>query len=131
MMAKFAVFDAFSKLAYNTFPQAAESVTASLAVSLVSGMVAGVAASLISQPSDTIFVEVSDKGGPSAGILSTVKGVYEEGGAAAFYKGALPRAAKSALNIALQFFLYDSLKRLASVAPNDLKVFFDVMSGLE
>ncbi|CAN0599084.1 unnamed protein product, partial [Ectocarpus sp. 12 AP-2014] len=52
----------------------------------------------------------------SVGIIETVKQVYEEGGAAAFYKGALPRAAKSALNIALQFFLYDSLKRLANVA---------------
>lgn len=39
MMAKFAVFDAFSKLAYSAFPQAAESVAASLAVSLISGMV--------------------------------------------------------------------------------------------
>ncbi|CAN0470805.1 unnamed protein product, partial [Scytosiphon promiscuus] len=48
MMAKFAVFDAFSKLAYNTFPQAAESVTASLAVSLVSGMVGEQAAAAAS-----------------------------------------------------------------------------------
>lgn len=39
MMAKFAVFDAFSKLAYNVFPQANESVAASLAISLISGMV--------------------------------------------------------------------------------------------
>lgn len=39
MMAKFAVFDAFSKIAYGVFPQAAESVGASLAVSLISGMV--------------------------------------------------------------------------------------------
>lgn len=39
MMAKFAVFDAFSKLAYSVFPQVTESVAASLAVSLVSGMV--------------------------------------------------------------------------------------------
>lgn len=39
MMAKFATFDAFSKLAYSIFPQATESVAASLAVSLVSGMV--------------------------------------------------------------------------------------------
>lgn len=39
MMAKFATFDAFSKLAYSVFPQATESVAASLAVSLVSGMV--------------------------------------------------------------------------------------------
>eukprot|EP00752_Nemacystus_decipiens_P011093 g9855.t1 len=131
MMAKFATFDAFSKLAYSIFPQATESVAASLAVSLISGMVAGVAASLVSQPSDTVFVEVSDKDMGSANILDTVKDVYKEGGVGAFYKGALPRAAKSALNIALQFFLYDSLKRLASVAPDDLKVFFDVMSGLE
>ncbi|CAM9507937.1 unnamed protein product [Ectocarpus fasciculatus] len=131
MMAKFAVFDAFSKLAYNVFPQANESVAASLAISLISGMVAGVAASFVSQPSDTVFVEVSDKEGGSVNIIDTVKQVYKEGGAAAFYKGALPRAAKSALNIALQFFLYDSLKRLANVAPDDLKVFFDVMSGLE
>ncbi|CAM9426483.1 unnamed protein product, partial [Ectocarpus fasciculatus] len=63
MMAKFAVFDAFSKLAYNVFPQANESVAASLAISLISGMVAGVAASFFSQPSDTVFVEVSDKEG--------------------------------------------------------------------
>lgn len=39
MMAKFATFDAFSKLAYSVFPQATESVAASLAVSLISGMV--------------------------------------------------------------------------------------------
>lgn len=83
---------------------------------------AGVAASLVSQPSDTIFVEVSDKAGGSVSVVDTVKGVFKDGGAGAFYKGALPRAAKSALNIALQFFLYDSLKRLAGVAPDDLKV---------
>lgn len=39
MMAKFAVFDAFSKVAYNAYPLATESVAASLAISLVSGMV--------------------------------------------------------------------------------------------
>lgn len=48
--------------------------------------------------------------------------VYKGGGPAAFYKGAVPRALKSALNIALQFFLYDSLKRIANVSPDDLKV---------
>lgn len=48
--------------------------------------------------------------------------MYEQGGVKAFFKGAIPRALKSALNIALQFFLYDSLKRIANVAPDDLKV---------
>lgn len=51
-----------------------------------------------------------------------MKDVYKNGGIGAFYKGAIPRALKSALNIALQFFLYDSLKRLADVSPDDLKV---------
>lgn len=51
-----------------------------------------------------------------------MKDLYKAGGASAFYKGSTARALKSALNIALQFFLYDSLKRLADVAPDDLKV---------
>lgn len=62
-------------------------------------------------------------------LIIQVKGVYKEGGPSAFYKGALPRAVKSALNIALQFFLYDSLKRLANVAPDDLKVRTDWRSN--
>lgn len=51
-----------------------------------------------------------------------IKGVYKDKGPGGFYKGAFPRAVKSAINIALQFFLYDSLKRIANVAPDDLKV---------
>ncbi|CAM9436051.1 unnamed protein product [Ascophyllum nodosum] len=131
MMTKFAVFDACSKLAYAAFPQATESVAVALAVSLVSGMIAGIAASLISQPFDTIMVDVNDKAGGNVNIIKSVKDAFEEGGVSAFYKGSLPRALKSAVNIALQFFLYDSLKRIANVSPDDLKVFFDVMSGLE
>lgn len=55
-------------------------------------------------------------------LFFQVKGLYKDSGPAGFYKGAFPRAVKSALNIAVQFFLYDSLKRLANVAPDDLKV---------
>ncbi|KAG5185410.1 hypothetical protein JKP88DRAFT_194574 [Tribonema minus] len=133
MMAKFAVFDAASKLAYSLFPQAGESVTLSLLVSLLSGMVAGVAASLVSQPSDTILVAVNGEAeeGGRMDIVGTVRNKLKEGGVAAFYKGSVPRAIKSAINIAIQFFLYDSCKRLAHVGPDDIKVFFDVMSGLE
>lgn len=58
-----------------------------------------------------------------------MKGVYKDGGASAFYKGSVPRALKSALNIAVQFFLYDALKRIADVAPDDLKVIGCVTSA--
>ncbi|CAM9673480.1 unnamed protein product [Discosporangium mesarthrocarpum] len=131
MMAKFATFDAISKLAYNLFPLASESVSQSLAISLISGMVAGVVASFLSQPSDTILVEVNDSTEGGVDIMGTVKSVFKEGGISAFYKGVVPRALKSAVNIALQFFLYDFMKRIANVGPEDLKVFFDVMSGVE
>ncbi|CAM9122561.1 unnamed protein product [Phaeothamnion confervicola] len=130
MMAKFAVFDATSKLAYAVLPNAAESVSMSLTISLVSGMIAGVAASLVSQPSDTVLTEFNDSES-SGELLGTVRQVYKAGGIKAFYKGTLPRAIKSAFNIALQFFLYDFCKRLAHVSPDDIKVFFDVMSGVE
>lgn len=75
-------------------------------------------------------------------------------------QGTVPRAFKSAANIAIQvcpnksihapihagvspplplplcvccvqFFLYDFLKRALHVSADDLKLFFDVMSGLE
>eukprot|EP00953_Heterococcus_sp_UTEX-ZZ885_P028052 14977-Heterococcus_DN1.PRE.1 len=120
-------------------------------------MVAGVAASFVSQPSDTILVAVSGESVSSSsepaaataainaldtaamtageGVLSSgsssssrvdipaiVREVLREGGLAGFYKGAVPRAIKSAINIALQFFLYDSCKRLAHVGPDDIKV---------
>lgn len=55
-------------------------------------------------------------------VRRQVESVYRNGGPAAFFKGTVPRALKSALNIALQFFLYDSLKRIANVSADDLKV---------
>jgi solute carrier family 25 phosphate transporter 3 len=162
-MAKFGVFNAASKLAYLAFPQASESVALGLGVSLLSGMLAGVAASLVSQPGDTIMTYVTgghggatpaqeDEGdelellvedaapvsvavAPASrevvDIPTALRTLLADGGIGRLYQGSVPRAIKSALNIALQFFLYDALKRLVSVSPDDIKVFFDALSGIE
>jgi len=112
MMAKFAVFDAVSKAIYALFPTASDAVALSLAVSLVSGMTAGVAAAVVSHPFDTLTTKVTQysqqrRGG---GILEAVRDIYGQGGAGGFFKGSFPRAVKSAANIAIQFFLYDFSK---------------------
>ncbi|KAM3576159.1 hypothetical protein VYU27_001867 [Nannochloropsis oceanica] len=133
MMTKFAVFDAVSKAIYAIYPSASESVALSLTVSLLSGMTAGVAAAAISQPLDTLTTKVTQysqmkRGG---GIVAAIKDIYGKGGVKGFFKGTFPRAVKSAANIALQFFLYDFSKRALHVSADDIKVFFDVISGLE
>jgi uncharacterized membrane protein YgcG len=133
MMTKFAVFDAVSKAIYAIYPSASESVALSLTVSLLSGMTAGVVAAAISQPLDTLTTKVTQysqmkRGG---GIVVAVKDIYGKGGVKGFFKGTFPRAVKSAANIALQFFLYDFSKRALHVSADDIKVFFDVISGLE
>jgi len=133
MMAKFAVFDAVSKAIYAVYPSASESVGLSLGVSLVSGMTAGVAAAVVSQPFDTLTTKVTQytQMRRSGGIFVAIKDVYSKGSFGGFFKGTFPRAVKSAANIALQFFLYDFSKRGLHVSADDLKLFFDVMSGLE
>ena len=66
----------------------------------------------------------------TGGLFAAVKDIYTQGGAGGFFKGTFPRAVKSAANIAIQFFLYDFSKRALHVSSDDLKLFFDVMSGL-
>ena len=133
MMAKFAVFDAVSKAIYAVYPTASESVALSLTVSLLSGMTAGVAAAAISQPFDTLTTKVTQYSQMKreGGIVLAVKDIYGKDGLKGFFKGTFPRAVKSAANIALQFFLYDFSKRALHVSADDIKVFFDVISGLE
>ena len=133
MMAKFAVFDAVSKAIYAVYPTASETVALSLTVSLLSGMTAGVAAAAISQPFDTLTTKVTQYSQikRKGGIVVAVKDIYGKGGLKGFFKGTFPRAVKSAANIALQFFLYDFSKRALHVSADDIKVFFDVISGLE
>jgi len=134
MMTKFAVFDAVSKALYSILPGAEDAVTTSLLISLVSGMTAGVAAAVVSHPFDTVTTRVAKVAQFSQGgvnVLAAVGDIYSQGGLTGFFKGTVPRAFKSAANIAIQFFLYDFLKRALHISADDLKLFFDVMSGLE
>ncbi|CAM9294649.1 unnamed protein product, partial [Phaeothamnion confervicola] len=62
-MMKFLVFDFFAEFIYRLYPVLAERTSTELAVSLISGLVAGVASAIVSQPADTVFSTMNRKGG--------------------------------------------------------------------
>lgn len=62
-MAKFSVFEAASELIYKNLPKKKEDMStgAQLTVSLGSGVIAGVAAAIISQPADTVLSKINQE----------------------------------------------------------------------
>lgn len=56
---KFLVFDYFADFIFDLQPALAEKVETQLLVSLLSGAVAGIASSIISQPADTILTRMN------------------------------------------------------------------------
>ena len=150
--ARFIVFDASSRILTDALPPLDESGT--LAVSLVAGALAGVAASLLTHPLDTVVVRVcegspaGDKDGDDAdvddelcavpeeprgivGFASSLVRIGQDEGLGALYAGATTRALYIAILSAIQFFLYEALKQALHVARPDLLLFLDILSGLE
>jgi len=129
---KFATFNAVTQLVYGLYPSLGDQVSTTLLVSLFSGMFAGVVAALVSQPLDTINIKINSKADKEINTIpKAARALLAEGGPARLYKGALPRAVKSAVNIAVQFFTYDACKTALHVTADELKLFFDVLSGLQ
>lgn len=80
-MMKFLVFDYFADFVFDLQPALAEKVETQLLVSLLSGAVAGVASSIVSQPADTILTRMNQKEG-RAFFFSTAQEIWEEQGPA-------------------------------------------------
>jgi solute carrier family 25 phosphate transporter 3 len=78
-MMKFLVFDYFADFVFDLQPALAERVETQLLVSLISGAVAGVASSIISQPADSILTRMNQKEG-RASFFSTALENWEDQG---------------------------------------------------
>jgi len=146
-MVKFLVFDYFAEFAYNVYPALKAEDATQLLVSLVSGLVAGVASCIVSQPADTIVSRmnrgattadtaiIAGDGTPEAGndettLLGAVQGILQESGPQGFYAGLGGRVIWAGAIISGQFLLYDILKKTFHVAETDIKVFWDVITQL-
>ena len=124
-MVKFFFFDSLADAIFEAAPALADGAGGRLAVSLVAGLVAGTASSLVSQPADAVLSRINaDRG--DLGVAGAVEAIWGEGHVRGFYRGAGARCAWSGLVISGQFAIYDALKSLLSVAGPDLTLFLDV-----
>lgn len=121
-MAKFSVFEATSEFIYKVLPYKKQEMSTSsqLAVSLGSGVVAGVAAALISQPADTLLSKINQEKSAD-GFVPTLVRIVKRLGVSGLFLGTGARAVMVGTITAGQFFIYDYCKILMGVSPEQLK----------
>jgi len=136
-LAKFLVFDLLAKaivalinsnLGEGSIPIKVGTGTIGLTVSALSGAVAGVAGAIVSHPADLILTLTSaSKDEDDAEWTDVVKElVSREGGISNLFIGLPARSVFFFLVIGLQFFLYDYVKTIFQVGPDDLSLVLDV-----
>ena len=80
-----------------------------------------------------VVPDVDGEGGVPGilGFFNALVTIAKEEGVGALFAGATTRAVYIAGLSSIQFFLYEFIKQVLEVAPSDLRLFFDVLSGLE
>ncbi len=151
-IAKFLAFDFIAnalvgvvnaQAAEGALPVQVGSGTIGLAISAISGAVAGIAGAIVSHPADLILTLTSASKGDDddddeeedkdwKGVVQEL--ISQEGGIANLFVGFPARASFFFMVIGLQFFLYDYVKNLFQVGSDDfslvLDVFYAVRQGL-
>jgi solute carrier family 25 phosphate transporter 3 len=120
-MAKFSVFEFTQETVYKNLPKkkADMSTGAQLTVSLGSGVVAGVAAAIISQPADTVLSKIASvKSGQ--GMMKDITTIVKNLGVSGLFLGMGARAVMVGTITAGQFFIYDYCKIFMGVSPAQL-----------
>jgi len=128
---KFGAFDAVSDFLYATQPVWKESLSTSLAVSLAAGTLAGVGGAIVSQPLDAAFtrLEAGDDNTKES-LVGALASVYRDKGLVdGLYAGVLPRAVFAGTLIALEFVIFEALKRALHVSISDFAFTLDVLAG--
>jgi len=87
-MAKFVVYEKVSEMIYRSIDKSTASSGMNTAVNLGSGLIAGFAAALISQPADTMLSKINkSKGLPGEGTTSRLIKIAKELGIRGSYAG--------------------------------------------
>jgi solute carrier family 25 phosphate transporter 3 len=106
-VAKFVIFTLMTQYLYQTFPAAQEDIQLSLLVSLVSGILGGAVAAIVSNPADATISEMK-KTKSDMTPVDAAKGLIEKGGFANLFRGLPVRMAFYPLVVSLQFLVYDA-----------------------
>ncbi|OGM46740.1 phosphate carrier protein 2 [Aspergillus bombycis] len=112
-MAKFVVFEKASESIYRSFDKETLTDGAKTAINLGSGLIAGFAAALVSQPADTMLSKINKTPGePGEGTVSRLIKIGKELGLRGSYAGIGARLFMVGTLTAGQFAIYGDIKRL-------------------
>jgi len=112
-MAKFVVFEKVNEAIYHTVDKSTASNGMQTAINLGSGLIAGFAAALVSQPADTMLSKINKtKGEPGEGTTSRLIKIAKELGFRGSYAGIGARLFMVGTLTAGQFAIYGDIKKL-------------------
>ncbi|KAH0541958.1 hypothetical protein FGG08_003590 [Glutinoglossum americanum] len=111
-MAKFVVYEKVSEAVYRQVDKSTLSDAAQTGVNLGSGLIAGFAAALVSQPADTMLSKINKtKGAPGEGTTSRLIKIGKELGLKGSFAGIGARLFLVGLITAGQFSIYGDIKK--------------------
>lgn len=111
-MAKFVVYEKVSEMVYSKVDKSTLSDAAQTGVNLGSGLVAGMAAAVVSQPADTMLSKINKtKGLPGEGTTSRLIKIAKELGIKGSYTGLGARLFMVGTLTAGQFAIYGDIKK--------------------
>lgn len=114
-MAKFVVYEKVAESIYSVYPKKDLSNGLQTAVNLGSGLVAGFAAAIVSQPADTMLSKINKtKGAPGEGTTSRLIKIGKELGLRGSYTGIGARLFMVGTLTAFQFAIYGESDALPS-----------------
>jgi len=128
-MVKFLVFDMFASWIYSLIPILAEAQVTQLGVSLLSGAVAGVIATIVSQPADAVLTRMKDS--ESVDAATVISEIWKKAGPTGFFAGLGSRCVWAGAIIAGQFLLYEVCKGVLQITADDLALYLDVIGSIE
>ncbi|OJD18504.1 hypothetical protein AJ78_01493 [Emergomyces pasteurianus Ep9510] len=112
-MAKFVVFERVSEAIYGQFDKETLSDSAKTSVNLGSGLIAGLAAAVVSQPADTMLSKINKTQGlPGEGTVSRLVKIAKELGLKGSFSGIGARLVLVGAITAGQFGIYGDIKRV-------------------
>ena len=99
------------------------SPTSKLSISLTSGVIAGFAAAILSQPADTLLSQINKGHGPQGTMMYRLGTLARQAGFKGLFAGLGPRMVMTAGLVSGQFLIYGAVKHGPCISRSFLIVF--------